>query len=245
VLVFLPRQANLAHHVRKQIQRLLQRETRATYVAPRAVRQFACLLQCLTLVIAPYRGEPQSSALRSALYPQKAGVAAMQPDAGESLVDLASKMPSASKNLLPDTNGFFSLDPKVFHADFGADLPAAQDRFLSIGQMPLAVAAASTKANVAAWHQKPSFGIVATEDRLINPDLQRFMYRRVNDAITEVKASHAVFLSQPRAVALVIEKAARAAAPAHSSAGSRNLALNSGTINDATTARVMVRVGDL
>jgi len=136
-------------------------------------------------------------------------VAAMQPEVGESLVDLAARTPSASKNLLPDTNGLLSLDPRVFHADFGADLQSAQAQFLAAGQMPLAVAAASTKVTVAAWHRIPTYGIVATEDRLISPALQRFMYTRGNDKITEIKASHAVFMSQPRAVALVIETAAK------------------------------------
>ncbi|MFM0154971.1 alpha/beta hydrolase [Paraburkholderia sediminicola] len=136
-------------------------------------------------------------------------VAAMQPDVGESLIDLASRMPSVSKNLRPDSHGFLSLDPKVFHADFCADVPAALAGFLAIGQMPLAVTAASAKTTVAAWHDKPAYGVIATQDRLINPDLQRFMYKRGNDTIVEVKASHGVFLSQPRVVAEVIEQAAK------------------------------------
>jgi pimeloyl-ACP methyl ester carboxylesterase len=138
-------------------------------------------------------------------------VAAMQPDVGESLIDLANRIPSASKNLLPDSHGFLSLDPKVFHADFCADVPEAQAQFLAIGQMPLAVAAASAKTTVAAWHDKAAYGVVATEDRLINPHLQRFMYKRGNNTIVEVKASHGVFLSQPRVIAEVIERAAKAA----------------------------------
>jgi len=135
-------------------------------------------------------------------------VAAMQPDVGESLIDLSNKIPPVSKNLLPDANGFLSLDPKVFHADFAADIPKAQADFLSIGQMPLAVAAASAKTTVAAWHHKPSYAVLSTEDQLIDPSLQRFMYTRGNDKITEIKASHGVFLSQPVRVAKVIEEAA-------------------------------------
>lgn len=135
-------------------------------------------------------------------------VAAVQPDVGESLIDLSNRMPPASSNLQPDNHGLLSLDPKVFHSDFGADLREDDAAFLSIGQMPLSVAAASTKATVAAWHQKPAFGIVATEDRLINPELQRYMYNRGKNDITEIRASHAVFLSNPKEVARVIEKAA-------------------------------------
>ncbi|MGF6208646.1 alpha/beta fold hydrolase [Pseudomonas frederiksbergensis] len=135
-------------------------------------------------------------------------VAAMQPDVGESLVDLSTKIPPISKNLVPDTHGFLSLDPKVFHADFAADIPESQADFLAIGQMPLAVAAASAKTTVAAWRTKPSYAVLATQDQLIDPKLQRFMYTRGNDKITEIKASHGVFLSQPARVAEVIEKAA-------------------------------------
>ncbi|MEQ5837883.1 alpha/beta hydrolase [Paraburkholderia acidicola] len=138
-------------------------------------------------------------------------VAAMQPDVGESLIDLANRIPAASKNLLPDTHGFLSLDPKVFRADFCPDVPEAEAQFLSIGQMPLSIAAASAKTTVAAWHDKPAYGVVATQDRLINPDLERFMYKRGNDTIVEIQASHGVFLSQPQAVAEVIERAAKQA----------------------------------
>jgi len=63
----------------------------------------------------------------------------------------------------------------------------------------------------AAWRNKPSYGIVATEDRVVNPDLQRWMYQRAGAKVTEIKASHAVQVSQPEAVALVIEQAARSA----------------------------------
>lgn len=135
-------------------------------------------------------------------------VAAMQPGVGESLVDLSTKIPPVSKNLLPDANGFLSLDPKVFHADFAADIPKAQADFLAIGQMPLALAAAKERTTVAAWHEKPSYAVLSTEDKLIDPKFQHFMYTRGNDNITEIKASHGVFLSQPVKVAKVIEKAA-------------------------------------
>lgn len=135
-------------------------------------------------------------------------VAAMQPDVGESLVDLSNRIPPISTHLVPDTHGLLSLDPKVFHADFAADIPKAQADFLANGQMPLAVAAASAKTTVAAWHDKPSYAVLATEDQLIDPKLQRYMYTRGKDKITEIKASHGVFLSQPVRVAKVIEKAA-------------------------------------
>ena len=77
--------------------------------------------------------------------------------------------------------------------------------------MPASGKAFGTPITAPAWKSKPSYGIVATEDRMINPELERTMYTRAHARITEIKGSHAVFISQPRAVANVIEEAARAA----------------------------------
>lgn len=92
-----------------------------------------------------------------------------------------------------------------------ADLPKAQAGFMAASQMPVSGAAFGAKVTTAAWHDKPSYGIVATQDRALNPDLERWMYKRSGAKVTEIKASHAVYISQPRAVAKVIEQAAKAA----------------------------------
>ena len=138
-------------------------------------------------------------------------VAALQPDVGETTGQLAASMPGAapSADLKPTKDGFIFLDPTKFAADFGADLPRAQAEFMANAQMPVAAAAFGAPVTVAAWHDKPSYGIVATEDRELNPKLARWMYKRSGAKVTEIKASHAVYISHPAAVAAVIEKAAR------------------------------------
>lgn len=79
---------------------------------------------------------------------------------------------------------------------------------MAASQMPISGTVFGAKLTVAAWHDKPNYGIVATEDRALNPDLERWMYERAGAKVTEIKASHAVYISQPRAVAKVIERAA-------------------------------------
>jgi pimeloyl-ACP methyl ester carboxylesterase len=82
---------------------------------------------------------------------------------------------------------------------------------MAVSQMPVSGAAFGAPVTVAAWRSKPSYGIVATQDRALSPDLERWMYNRSGAKVTEIKASHAVYISKPRAVADVIEAAARAA----------------------------------
>ena len=79
---------------------------------------------------------------------------------------------------------------------------------MAVSQVPATVGAFSSAPYSVAWHDKPTYGIVATDDRVINPDLQRWMYKRAGSKVTEVKASHAIEISQPEAVAAVIEQAA-------------------------------------
>ncbi|HEY0105248.1 MAG TPA: alpha/beta hydrolase [Rhizomicrobium sp.] len=135
-------------------------------------------------------------------------VAAFQPDTGESLGSLAAKIPPASKAVTPTKDGFLFIDPAHFHADFAADLPAATADFMARSQVFVSVKSASTPVTSPAWKTKPSYAIVATQDRSINPDLERFMYKRSGSTTIEVKSSHVAYISQPRAVAAVIEKAA-------------------------------------
>ncbi len=137
-------------------------------------------------------------------------VAALQPDVGETSNQLAASMPGAVPNsdLKPTKDGFVFLDPTKFAADVAADLPPAQAEYMANAQMPIAAAAFDAPVTVAAWHDKPSYGIVATADRALNPMLARWMYKRSGAQMTEIEASHLVYISHPGAVAGVIERAA-------------------------------------
>ena len=138
-------------------------------------------------------------------------VAALQPDLGESTNQLSASAPGTVpiSDLKSSKDGFVFVDPAKFAADVAADLPRAQAEFIANSQMPVAAAAFDAPVTVAAWHDKPSYAILATEDRELSPILARRMYTRSGAKTTEIKASHLVYISQPRAVASVIEKAAR------------------------------------
>lgn len=140
-------------------------------------------------------------------------VAALQPDVGESTNELARSLPGdiPGGDLKPTKDGFIFIDRDKFAAEIGTDLPPAQAEFMADAQMPVAAAAFDAPVTVAAWHDKPSYGIVATEDRALNPMLARWMYKRSGAKTTEIKANHLVQVSQPDAVARVIETAARSA----------------------------------
>jgi pimeloyl-ACP methyl ester carboxylesterase len=141
-------------------------------------------------------------------------VAALQPDVGETTSGLAASMPGEvpSSDLTLTKDGFIFIDPARFAADIGTDLPPALAEYMANAQMPVAAAAFNAPVTVAAWHDKPSYGIVATADRALNPRLARWMYKRSGAKITEIKANHLVYISQPAAVAKVIETAARSVA---------------------------------
>ncbi|OCP18406.1 MULTISPECIES: alpha/beta hydrolase [unclassified Ensifer] len=137
-------------------------------------------------------------------------VAAFQPDRGESLLSLATSKPSGGMNIRETKDGkYLYLEPSAFAADFAADLPKDEAAFLAKSQVFAAKEAFSAKVGEPAWRTKKSWSIVATEDRSINPDLERDMAKRASSDVTEIKASHAVFASQPEMVADVIEKAAK------------------------------------
>ncbi len=138
-------------------------------------------------------------------------VAALQPDVGETTNQLAASMPGATPagDLKLTKDGFIFLDPARFAADFGADLAPARAKFMANSQEPVAATAFDAPVTVAAWRNKPSYAVIATQDRALNPKLARWMYKRSGAQVTEIKASHAVYISHPAAVAAVIEKAAR------------------------------------
>jgi pimeloyl-ACP methyl ester carboxylesterase len=136
-------------------------------------------------------------------------VAAFQPDTGESLGSLSAGKPPASSGPKPSPDGFLYLDRADFHADFCADLPAPLADLMSVSQVGLSVKAAGAPATTPAWKTKPSFAIVATNDRAINPDLERSMYKRSGSKVTELASSHVAYISHPAEVAAVIERAAQ------------------------------------
>jgi pimeloyl-ACP methyl ester carboxylesterase len=138
-------------------------------------------------------------------------VAAMQPDVGETTSKLAASMPGAApkSDLKPTGDGFIFVDSAKFAEDVAADLPPAQAKYMANAQMPVAAAAFDAPVTIAAWRDKPSYGIVATADRALNPMLARWMYERSGAKTTEIKASHLVYISHPGEVAGVIERAAR------------------------------------
>jgi len=138
-------------------------------------------------------------------------VAAAQPDVGESLSDLIGKMPGAAKSIGPVGDGFLAVNPDAFPKDFAADVPKRLTRFMAISQVPVASDAFNAKATAATWKQKRSYAVIATQDRMINPDLERFMAKRAQSQVIELPGSHAIFLSHAPEVAALIEKAAKAA----------------------------------
>lgn len=139
-------------------------------------------------------------------------VAAFAPEVGDTLVSLQASKPPASTAIAPTKDGAFLLiNPAAFHADFAADLPQKQTEFMALSQVPLSVKSATGQIAAPAWKTKPSYAIVATEDRSINPELERWMYKRAHAVTSEVKGSHVIYISQARFVADVIEKAATAA----------------------------------
>jgi pimeloyl-ACP methyl ester carboxylesterase len=137
-------------------------------------------------------------------------IAAFAPDKGESVNTLIANPPPGAPvpPILPPNNGFLFLDRDKFHASFAADLPAAQAEFLADAQVPWGVGALSGAVNEPAWRSKPSWYLVATEDRMIPPPAQRAMSERASATVVEAAGSHAIYISQPQAVADLIKQAA-------------------------------------
>ncbi|WP_050476248.1 alpha/beta hydrolase [Herbaspirillum rhizosphaerae] len=135
-------------------------------------------------------------------------VSAFQPEVGESLLNLVKKMPPAGESIKPTGDGHLHVDQALFHADFAADLPAAEARFMAMSQVMPAVQTAAAPVTQAAWKSKPSWAVITTADRTVNPELQRFMAARAGSKTVEINGSHAAFIAHPEDVAKVIEKAA-------------------------------------
>jgi pimeloyl-ACP methyl ester carboxylesterase len=138
-------------------------------------------------------------------------VAAFQPDNGESTLQWLQTAKPAPENgvLPPDDKGIVYYDKAKFHAGFAADISKEQADFMYASQGAFYAKGFATPITKAAWRDKPSYGIVATEDKSIAPEIERAMYKRSNTKITEIKGSHVVFMSQPEAVAKVIIAASK------------------------------------
>jgi pimeloyl-ACP methyl ester carboxylesterase len=144
-------------------------------------------------------------------------VAAFAPDTGESVASLIQNPPPGAPvpPILAPQEGFLFLDKAKFAASFAADVEADAAAFMADSQMPWGVEALTGAISQPAWRAKPSWYVVAGADKMIPPDAQRAMAKRAGSTVTEVAGgSHAVYVSQPEAVAAVIEQAAAGASAA-------------------------------
>ena len=135
-------------------------------------------------------------------------VAGIMPEAGETTASLHARFPAAgAPNVKEVSGGYLMIDPEHLHEDFAADLPKAQAAFMAQSQVLIHKDALDTPAKAAAWKDKPTFAMVATKDRTINPELERWMYKRANAKVTEVDSSHVIMISHPDKVVAVKEAA--------------------------------------
>jgi pimeloyl-ACP methyl ester carboxylesterase len=139
-------------------------------------------------------------------------IAAFAPDKGESVNSLIADPPPGAPvpPILPPTDGFLFLDRDKFAASFAADVPAAQAAFMADSQVPWGVDALGGVVTEPAWRSKPSWYLVAADDHMIPPPAQRAMAERAGATVTETPGSHAVYVSNPAAVAAVIAQAVAA-----------------------------------
>ena len=141
-------------------------------------------------------------------------IAAFAPDRGESVAALIKDPPPGAPvpPILPPQDGFLALDKGKFAASFAADVSPEKAEFMANSQVPWGVEALTGAVSEPAWRTKPSWYLVATDDRMIPPPAQRQMSARAGASVGEAKGSHAIYVSQPEAVAALIEKAARGVA---------------------------------
>src|SRR5579864_4881108 len=141
-------------------------------------------------------------------------ITAFAPDSGESVASLIKNPPPGAPvpPILPPQDGFLFLDPSKFAASFAADVNPELSAFMADSQVPWGVPALEGAVSQPAWKSKPSWYLIATDDKMIPPDAQRAMSKRAGSSTIEVKGSHAVYVSQPEAVADLIARAAEAEA---------------------------------
>jgi pimeloyl-ACP methyl ester carboxylesterase len=140
-------------------------------------------------------------------------IAAFALDDGESCASIEQALPQASKAFKPDSDGNWWIEQAHFSADFAADVPPAVSHFMAISQVPISTDSFTYKVTTPAWKTKPTWYMVATADRSINPDQERMMAKRAHATTVEVNASHVAYMSHPKEAAKLIEEAA-----AHASA---------------------------
>jgi len=140
-------------------------------------------------------------------------IAAFAPDRGESVSTLIKDPPPGAPvpPILPPRDGYLFLDNAKFQASFAADVDAERAAFMADSQVPWGVGALSGSISDPAWKSKPSWYLVATDDKMIPPPAQRFMSERAGATVVEVAGSHAIYVSQPNAVASLITQAAKGA----------------------------------
>jgi pimeloyl-ACP methyl ester carboxylesterase len=146
-------------------------------------------------------------------HPKVAGlvyITAFAPDKGESVAALIKDPPPGAPvpPILPPQEGYLFLDKAKFPASFAADVAPEEAAFMADSQVPWDVESLSSTITEPAWKTKPSWYLVVTEDKMIPPAAQRVMAKRAGAAVVEVKGSHAIYVSQPAAVADLIEQAA-------------------------------------
>jgi pimeloyl-ACP methyl ester carboxylesterase len=148
-------------------------------------------------------------------------VAAFAPDAGESVASLIKDPPAGAPvpPILPPRDGYLLLDKSKFAASFAADVDPELAAFMGDAQVPWGLEALQGAVSQPAWKSKPSWYLVATEDRMIPPAAQRAMSQRAGSTVAEVQASHSVYVSRPDAVVDLITKAARGAREAEAVVG--------------------------
>jgi pimeloyl-ACP methyl ester carboxylesterase len=134
-------------------------------------------------------------------------IAAFALDEGESCASIEQALPPASKAFTSDANGNWWIRQEDFVADFAGDLPPEKAAFMALSQVPISTDAFTHKVTKPAWKTKPTWYMVATADRSINPDQERMMAKRARAKTVEVNASHVAYMSHPMETAKLIEEA--------------------------------------
>jgi pimeloyl-ACP methyl ester carboxylesterase len=135
-------------------------------------------------------------------------IAAFALDEGDSCASIEQALPQASKAFKPDSNGNWWIEQDHFAADFAADISPAESHYMAISQVPISTDSFTHKVTSPAWKTKPTWYMVATADRSINPDQERMMAKRAKAKTVEVNASHVAYMSHPKETAKLIEEAA-------------------------------------